>query len=64
MSMLHDACMDAKLLYSKKESAQLLSLSLRTVDALIRQKELEARRVGRRVLVTGKSLEKFARRAS
>jgi excisionase family DNA binding protein len=60
--MPHHARMDNKLLYSKKESAQLLSLSLRTVDALIRRKALEARRVGRRVLVTRKSLEKFARR--
>jgi excisionase family DNA binding protein len=54
--------MDNKLLYSKKESAQLLSLSLRSVDSLIKQKDLEACRVGRRVLVTRKSLEEFAQK--
>jgi excisionase family DNA binding protein len=62
MPVPHYACMDARLLYSKKESAQLLSLSLRTIDGLIQRKELSVRRVGRRILITRKSLEDFARR--
>jgi excisionase family DNA binding protein len=61
MFVPHHARMD-KLLYSKKESAHLLSLSLRSVDSLINQKDLEACRVGRRVLVTRKSLEEFAQK--
>lgn len=48
-----------KLLYSKKESAQTLSLSQRTIDALIARRELKVKRVGKRVLITGKSLQKF-----
>lgn len=48
-----------KLLYSKKESAQTLSLSQRTIDALIARHELQVKRVGKRVLITGKSLQKF-----
>jgi len=55
------ARMSVKLLYSKKESAQLLSVSLRTVDALIQRGELSTRHVGKRVLITRKSLQEFAR---
>ncbi len=59
--MVHYARMDTtKLLFSKKESAQALSLSSRTVDQLISRKELVVKRVGKRVLVTRKSLEEFA----
>jgi len=49
-------------LISKKEAARLLSLSLRTIDNLIAMKQLAARRVGRRVLISRQELEKFARR--
>ena len=56
------ACMDKqKLLYSKRETAQTLSLSLRTVDNLIARNELQIKRVGKRVLVLGRSLARFAR---
>ena len=51
-----------KLLYSKKEAADLLGISLRTVDNLIGRKELAVRRVGRRVLVPFTELERFTRR--
>jgi excisionase family DNA binding protein len=50
---------DKKLLYSKRESAQTLSLSLRTIDALIASRKLQVKRVGKRVLVTGRSLDRF-----
>ena len=53
---------NTKLLLSKKEAAQILSLGLRTIDGLIHRKELVVKRVGKRVLVTGKSLEEFAQR--
>lgn len=52
----------AKLLCSKKEAADALGVSLRTVDNLIGRKELGVRRVGRRVLVPVVELERFTRR--
>ena len=52
-----------KLLYSKKESSILLSVSPRTVDNLIRRGELRAQRLGKRVLVPAESLEQYASRA-
>jgi excisionase family DNA binding protein len=51
-----------KLLYSKKEAASALSVSVRTLENYIRRKELIARRIGRRTLVPLASLEAFARR--
>jgi excisionase family DNA binding protein len=51
-----------KILYSKKEAAGLLSISLRSVENLISAKKLDSRRIGRRRLITRTSLEKLARR--
>jgi excisionase family DNA binding protein len=51
-----------KLLYSRKEATQLLSLSLRTIDKLICSKELKVRRIGRKVLIHREVIEAFARR--
>jgi excisionase family DNA binding protein len=51
-----------KLLFSEKESAHVLSVSLRTVQNLIATKQLKVRRIGRRVLIHRKDLEAFARR--
>jgi len=50
-----------KLLCSKKETADALGVSLRTVDNLIGRKELAVRRVGRRVLIPAKEVERFTR---
>jgi excisionase family DNA binding protein len=50
-----------KLLLSKREAAQKLSISVRSIDYLIGNKKLTARRIGRRVLVTYKSVLEFAR---
>ena len=50
----------ASILIGRKQSATALGVSLRTLDYLIAQKQLEARRLGRRVLVVRKSLERFA----
>jgi len=52
----------AKLLCSKKEAADALGISLRTVDNLIGRKELAVRRVGRRVLIPAVEVERFTRR--
>ena len=51
-----------KVLYTKREAAQLLSISLRSLDYLIFSQQLPARRIGRRVLVHRDSIEQFARR--
>jgi excisionase family DNA binding protein len=51
-----------KVLYTKREAAQLLSISVRSLDYLIFSHQLSARRVGRRVLVHRDAIEQFARR--
>ena len=50
------------LLFSQKESARILGVSLRTLQNLISAKELPVRRIGRRVLIHRNDLEVFARR--
>lgn len=50
-----------KLLHSKREAAQMLDVSPRTVDNLIAFKELEVRRIGRRVLIPHSALLNFVR---
>ena len=50
-----------KLLYTKREAAQLLSLSVRSIDYLITSCEIASRRVGRRVLIHRDAIERFAR---
>jgi len=52
--------METKLLFSKREAAQRLSISVRTLENLLATKELEARRIGRRVLIPAAVLEHFA----
>jgi len=49
-----------KLLISKKEAAQALSISVRGLEYLISRKELPTRRVGKRVLVPVAALRKFS----
>ncbi len=51
-----------KILYTKREAAHLLSISLRSLDYLIFSQQLPARRIGRRVLLHRDSIEQFARR--
>ena len=53
--------MSSKLMCTRREAANSLSVSLRFVDTLIAKKQLVVRRVGRRVLVPLTSLERFAR---
>jgi excisionase family DNA binding protein len=50
-----------KMAYSMAEAAMMLSLSLRTIENLIANKELLARRVGRRVIVPATSIHAFLR---
>ena len=52
--------MESRLLYDRKEAARQLSLSVRSVDYAIANKELDTRRHGRRVLITHASLVRYA----
>lgn len=51
-----------KVLYTKREAAQLLSISVRSLDYLIFSRQMPTRRIGRRVLVHRDAIEQFARR--
>jgi excisionase family DNA binding protein len=50
-----------KLLFTRKEAAEMLSLSVATLDVAIARGMLRARRQGKRVLVEKRELEKFSR---
>ena len=50
-----------KLLYTRADAACMLSISERSLDYLIASKELNTRRVGRRVLIPRSELLRFAR---
>jgi excisionase family DNA binding protein len=50
-----------KLLYTKREAAQLLSISVRSLDYLIFNRQLPARRIGRRVLIHRDVIYQFAK---
>jgi len=50
-----------KVLYTKREAAQMLSISVRSLDYLIVSRQLAARRIGRRVLIHRDAIEQFAR---
>jgi len=50
-----------KVLLSKKEAAQALSISLRSLEYLIAQCLIHTRRIGRRVLIPVAAIEKFAK---
>ena len=52
---------DAKLLVSREEAAQLLSISQRGLDYLIANQRLPTRRIGGRVLIPVAELRRYAR---
>jgi hypothetical protein len=49
-----------RLLYDRKEAARQLSICVRGLDYIIAAKELDTRRIGRKVLVTHASLVRYA----
>jgi excisionase family DNA binding protein len=51
-----------KLLYGKKEAAQLLSICVATLDQLIARGELKTRRLGKKVMVPRGELVRLAGR--
>ncbi|MGA7222392.1 MAG: helix-turn-helix domain-containing protein [Candidatus Acidiferrales bacterium] len=50
-----------RLLYSKRDAAEALGVSLRTIENFLATGELAARRVGRRTLVLASSVSDFAK---
>lgn len=52
---------NAKLLVSRDEAAQMLSISQRALDYLIANRRLPTKRIGGRVLIPVADLRKYAR---
>ena len=50
-----------KLLYSRKDAAYVLSISVRALDYLISRKQLNTRRLGRKVMVSQMEISRFAK---
>lgn len=51
-----------KILFSKLASAEILDISVRTLENLIAAGEIPIQRIGRRVVITRQTLDKFAHR--
>jgi excisionase family DNA binding protein len=51
-----------KLLYQRREGAEMLSVSLRTLDTLIATNQLKAIRIGRSVRIPLDALQEFLKR--
>lgn len=51
----------AKLLYSRKDAAFALSVSVRSLDYLIANKQLNFRRLGKKIMVHATELARFSR---
>jgi len=50
-----------RLLVGRKEAARMLSISERSLDYLLSNQQLHARRIGSRVLIAVTELERYAR---
>lgn len=50
----------SRMLYSRTEAARQLSISVRSLDYLLAGRELETRRIGKKVLITHASLVRFS----
>ena len=50
-----------KLLYSRRDAAEALSLSIRSIDYLITTGRLSSRRVGSKILIPAGAIRRFAR---
>jgi excisionase family DNA binding protein len=48
------------ILFSKRQAADALGISLRTIDNLISTRKLKVARIGKRVLIPRKVVEQFA----
>ena len=54
--------MSERLLCSKREAANTLGISVRTLETLLSVKELKSVRIGRRRMISSAELERFVRR--
>ena len=52
---------EEKLLLSRRDAAQVLSISQRALDYLVATRRLPTRRIGKRVLIPMADLRKYAR---
>lgn len=52
--------MTTRLLYPRKDAAFQLGISVRSLDYLISNKKINFRKIGKRVLIHHKDLERFA----
>lgn len=52
--------MKDRILYSREEAAEQLSICVSTLEQLIAQGELQVRRLGKRILIPRKELERLA----
>lgn len=50
-----------RLLYSRREAARMLSVSVRSLDYLIANKQLATRRIGKKVLIPHSELVRYAK---
>ena len=50
-----------KLLYSRKDAAQALSISIRSLDYLIERGDFSTKRIGKKVLIPAGELRRFAK---
>jgi excisionase family DNA binding protein len=50
-----------KLLYSRRDAAHVLSISIRSLDYLVEYGRLPSRRIGRKVLIPASALARYAR---
>src|SRR5947208_13706303 len=50
-----------KLLYSRRDTAEALSLSIRSIDYIITTGRLPTRRVGGKILIPASAVRRFAR---
>jgi excisionase family DNA binding protein len=50
-----------KLMLNKREAAEMLSISVRTIENLMTNGELTFRRIGKRVLIPWKAIVQFTR---
>ena len=53
---------EPRLLYDRKSAARMLSISVRMLDRLVANKQLDFRRIGKRVLIPRGELVKLARK--
>jgi excisionase family DNA binding protein len=59
-SSLEHKLKSEKLLFSKSASAELLDISIRTLEHLITAGQIPIQRIGRRVVISRRALDKFA----